>query len=782
MLKSILDTHNVVIRICEPTRITSHSSTCNDNIFTNISEGVTTVSQPHLSDHAAQTFRLSVNMDNHTYTRMQNIRIYSENALMKFESIIMKINWDEIYSYKTCQINEMWEYFFQQIKQAFEECFPFTEASKNRSTKNTVMNDPNIKLLKNQLDIYYLISRYNANTVEMYKKLKRQYDLTISKTKQAYYAEKINKSDNKSKSTWHIVNTLLNKSSAQSKMLVPSGDPEETADRFNNYFINAAPDLCKMLPVSNEGVNMQYLENSFYVFEVTTTEIENVVKHLKNTTTCGHDGIPNKIIKRSIKYIAEPLRYIINMSFIEGIFPDKLKIAIIKPIYKKGPIDEPDSYRPISILSSFSKIFEKLLANRLLSFFKKFQVFNENQHGFLPSRGTETAILELTQSILIALEKGEIPIALFLDLSKAFDCVEHERLLTKLNYCGIRNKQLDLLKSYLKNRVQYVKIGTDDGYISKYLNTSMGVPQGSILGPLLFILYINDLPRVLPHNANTTIYADDTNIVITATNEAAAMQDCKHSFKVVKNWCNQNRLIINVNKTDCIFFQTDRSVRRAPRSLTLEDIELPMASSAKFLGVYLDCKLKFKEHIDYLTRRLCSVVFSLNVMKHHVDIDTLMVIYFSNFQSLLSYGVIFWGSSSQWNRVFVIQKLALRTIYRMKLRDSCRGLFRTKKILTLNGLFIYKSLLFLHKHEKCYENYKSGNKTRRMEPFLYPRHKLSLLENSAMYMSMKLFNALPRRFQMIPDFRKFKKLIFDLLIRCEPYNTTEFFEYCKREM
>ncbi|KAK9872079.1 hypothetical protein WA026_016124, partial [Henosepilachna vigintioctopunctata] len=277
---------------------------------------------------------------------------------------------------------------------------------------------------------------YNANTVEMYKKLKRQYDLTISKTKQAYYAEKINKSDNKSKSTWHIVNTLLNKSSAQSKMLVPSGDPEETADRFNNYFINAAPDLCKMLPVSNEGVNMQYLENSFYVFEVTTTEIENVVKHLKNTTTCGHDGIPNKIIKRSIKYIAEPLRYIINMSFIEGIFPDKLKIAIIKPIYKKGPIDEPDSYRPISILSSFSKIFEKLLANRLLSFFKKFQVFNENQHGFLPSRGTETAILELTQSILIALEKGEIPIALFLDLSKAFDCVEHERLLTKLNYCG----------------------------------------------------------------------------------------------------------------------------------------------------------------------------------------------------------------------------------------------------------------------------------------------------------------------------------------------------------
>lgn len=227
------------------------------------------------------------------------------------------------------------------------------------------------------------------------------------------------------------------------------------------------------------------------MFEIDQEEVISVVRSLRNKTSVGHDDISIKVIKSSIEIIVKPLTFIMNRSFEEGIFPENLKIAIIEPIHKKGNIEDLNNFRPISILSSFSKIFEKVLYNRLSKFFLKFNVIPKCQHGFVKNRGVETAIFELTNEIVAAFEQDEIPLGLFLDLTKAFDCVEHKKLFEILENCGIRDKQLKLIQSYLTSRKQMVIIKVEDEiFTSDKKSTTIGLPQGSILGPLLFIIYV----------------------------------------------------------------------------------------------------------------------------------------------------------------------------------------------------------------------------------------------------------------------------------------------------
>ncbi|XP_044766168.1 uncharacterized protein LOC123322291 [Coccinella septempunctata] len=327
------------------------------------------------------------------------------------------------------------------------------------------------------------------------------------------------------------------------------------------------------------------------------------------------------------------------------------------------------------------------------------------QHGFVRNRSIETATYELINEVLVSLESGEVPMGLFLDLTKAFDCVEHERLLEILDDCGIRDNQLKLIDSYLTSRKQIVVMEVDGELVkSDIRENKMGVPQGSIPGPILFIIYINKLPKAkVSAKYSMRMFADDTNYLLKSSDIVSAVVDSNNVLKSVGDWFQDHNLILNIDKTQCIFFYTEKSKLNYPSSVNIANSNVVVKHSVVFLGLVLDRHLKWGPHTEQLRCRLNSICYMLFMLRDQIDFDLMKIIYYSNFQSIMSYGIIFWGNSSHVGNLFIVQKRALRTMLNLGFRESCRGLFKSNNILTIYGLYIYRLLIFFRNHSRYFE-------------------------------------------------------------------------------
>lgn len=774
---SIAEYFSLKFTIKEPTRLVSRS--CLDNFITNI-EGDTKVTENHISDHSTCVFRFAQDVNEGISKTKYFNRKINEETTAKFLNCLSEQNWQDIFEFETHEVNEMWNNFENKFKILFNECFPLVKRT-IRSKSNKFIETPDLKKMKNVLDYLLIASTTRQDLKSSYNRMKKKYDRAISEAKRAHTGKIIATSDNKSRATWRLVNSLTGKKHKNNECPIKTNNPKQLAEEFNEFFANAAPSLVKNLPMKppHKNKKQKTIKNSFFVFDITNAEVMSALKKLKNTNTCGYDEIPVSLLKNCISQIVSPLTHILNCIFKEGIFPDALKVAIVRPLFKKGKEDEFGNYRPISLLSSFSKIIEKVIATRLIKFFRKFNIISNCQHGYMRNKNAETAMYELTLAILDALEGGDITLGLFLDLSKAFDCVDHRKLLDKLEMSGIRDKQLNLMRSYLRNRIQRVVISKDgEKYSSEGIDVNVGIPQGSILGPLLFLIYANDIGLVLPENCELVNFADDTNILLRCNNLQISMDLFSSVMDEISSWCCENKLILNMQKTVCTYFCTNRCTQVFPNALSCKDGDVNVKEVVSFLGIAVDKNLKWKDHVEQLGKKLNSVIYTLNFLKRMVDDDVLRTIYFANFQSLSTYSILFWGSSSVMNRIFLKQKWAIRVITGKKYRESCRTLFKKNKILTIPGLYIYRLMLFFHKHNDYFFKYKNHNNTRRMFPWFFPDHTLTCFEKHPLYMAIKVFNVLPKKLQNIQVYNVFRKEIYKLIMNCEPYDIEEFFNFC----
>ena len=408
----------------------------------------------------------------------------------------------------------------------------------------------------------------------------------------------------------------------------------------------------------------------------------------------GPHSIPNHIIHLIKPIISEPLAEIVNLSFKTGVYIEILKISRTIPIFKnKGSEQLCSNYRPISLLSNINKLIEKMMYSRLYSFLEFHNCIYKNQFGFRTNHSTFHALVSITEDIRQALDNNSFACGIFIDLQKAFDTVDHNILLKTLEHYGVRGLANDWFHSYLLNRKQYVSIS---GFDSNMHNMKFGVPQGSVLGPLLFLIYINDLHLSI-HYSTTRLFADDTNLLIKHNCLKQLTKQLNLDLRSLNNWLKANKISLNSGKTELIIFRHINKPINYDLKIKINGKRLYPSSHIKYLGIFIDSHLNWSFHCDALASRLLRANGMLSKIRHYVPKTSIRSIYFGIFSSLLSYGDQIWGqrNNKYIQRLGKLQNNAVRIINFANFRASVTPLYLKSKILKLSDYINLMNFLYI---------------------------------------------------------------------------------------
>lgn len=722
----------------EPSRVTPFTSTCIDNIYTNINmyECVKRTFQPHLSDHMAQRLQIPCSAPEKEKFRYKP-DINEENTYLFIDSL-REVDWNII---SHMDAEAAYQVFHETVVECFKSCFPLKRKKVSRVKRTKLVRSPDLERLKNQVDAartIFLVRRDDVSK-EVYKRLKEAYKNSVDDAVRSDYLEQIRISKQVSKTTWKVIKLNTD---------APVGAEDGSslaANEMNKFFSDVAGSVGPM-GIGSGSKFMEYLKNvklsdpsSMFLHETTPEEILKVVSKMKNKSSCDVYGCSVSLLKRIIYTVVDPLCHLVNLCFKQGIFPRPLKLARIVPVFKRGDKNDCSNYRPIAVLPAFSKVYESLLKSRIMSYIDAKCMLSPFQHGFRKNKSTTTAMVEVMEFLLGALDGKEDAEICCCDLSRAFDCIDREILLCKLEYYGLRGPVYDILKSYLSDRFQVVAWkGTE----SDQEENSMGVPQGSILGPMLFILYINDLPTNV-QSGEKCIFADDATFLNRAAVREVLIELSGVSMSEAQKWFGANKLLLNIDKTQKLVVTTKSS----------NETEGPI----KLLGFTLDSSLTaWKSHIDQMCKKLSSAIYSVRRIKYIVNEEAALITYHAYFHSVATYGILLWGSSSEAERIFLKQKRAMRALAGVRRGQSCRDLFRKYRVLTIPSCFILACICHVQEDLGRYTTHSSVHNypTRGRDQLILPKHRLCRTQNTFNFIGVKAYNALPS------DFKDEKPVIF----------------------
>lgn len=768
---------NYTQTITKPTRVTNRSATLLDQVWTNdmynyICSCILYIS---ISDHFPVLSMFNIG----TIAGLSKInitkRVYNEENINDFREDLKKFKWSEELS-GTIGCEDTLSSYLKSFKKLYDKNFPLKSfLIKEKHLGKPYITQGIIKSINYRNKLQKLYAKWPLTYSNIFKNYRNTLTAVIRKAKENYFKEKLNNNVNNMKETWKTINHLMGEKNTK----LPSSmdfhnrsfyNNGEISEHFNNYFCNIANDLAANIDQANvpfESFLPDPVPFSFFLRPTTIHEVSNVIKDMKNTSP-GYDDVNMKIIKECNNVMSPFLTFIINKCFAEGCFPKQLQVAKIIPIYKKGEKSKHCNYRPISILPSISKIFEKIFATRLTDYFNEYSLFTSCQYGFRPKYSTDLAIYNLCQSIYDTLDRKSKQITVFCDLTKAFDTISHNILLKKLVSYGIRGKANDFIRSYLSSRMQYTVYNDAS---SSYKQIKSGVPQGSILGPLLFLIYVNDLVYA-SDKLKFLLFADDTTVYIQGQSIPEMVDILNDELIKISDWLISNKLTFNPSKT---FFMISSytNINDLNVNIRLKNNALKRISSIKFLGVTIDDKLTWKPHLQLLCNKISQITGTLYRIRNWVTLDCLKLIYYSTAYQYLIYCSSIWGGaySTLVEKLFVAQKKLMRIMFHKSRFDHTDPIFCAHNILKVPDLIALQTCIFVFKSLNIYPNnntYKllSQNvNSRRPNDLRVPLCRTVHAQRSVSVRGVTIWNDLPQQTKVLMSFYSFKNNIKRSLIK-----------------
>lgn len=647
-LFNFLECNNLSQLIEEPTRITLSGETLLDLIITDspgycLSSG--TLSPPANCDHNIVYAKFNIDLSKPKAFR-RSIRLYKNLNTRALIESLANAHWDIVFGNSPSDIDVVYDNWFKLFKNVVDlyiPCKQVTIRPKDKPWMNSLIRR-NIRKRDRFLKKFSLTK--NSVLWERYRR-QRNFVVTIIKRAKKDYNDKINRSlanpATSSKKWWNITKSFYkNKYSPSIPAIINNGelisDSKQKAEVLNNFFVSQTQLLNSVSRVVPSLSNPTCLLSSITASELT---VYNLLRHLDISKASGEDGISNRILKCSCEGIYKPLTKLINLSFSLGQYPSCWKLANVVPLFKGDNRQYKSNYRPISLLPCLSKICEKIVFSELYEFLSKQNFFHYFQSGFRPGDSTVMQLIYIVNKIYNALEKGHEVRAVFLDISKAFDKVWHKGLLAKLKSIGISGPLYSWFESYLTNRYQRVSV---NGFNSDWRKTEAGVPQGSVLGPLLFLVYINDISDDV--SSDCFLFADDSLLLNEVTSPITTAYELNLDLQSIATWANNWLVTMNADKTKNMIFSSKVNKPIHPPLIMSNNI-IEDVISHDHLGVTLTSNLSWRSHIWKIHQKASKKINMIKGLKFKLGRSTLETLYKSLIRSTLEYADVVWDGCSK---------------------------------------------------------------------------------------------------------------------------------------
>jgi hypothetical protein len=605
-----------------------------------------------------------------------------------------------------------------------------------------------------------------------YRRYKNFCNDLLKRLKKNYERNELLKHSKNPKKTWDTLKAIvhIDKQKKIPSDLLRIGDtPQNSVQMVNDFFANIGKSLSDKIPDSYQNLSLIMANStntpvkSLVMLETNNDEVESIIMGLKNDSAVGCDNISNTLLKSCRGYIIPAITHVVNLSIRTGIFPDIFKISIVHPIHKGGARDCVNNYRPISVLPALSKVLEKVMNKRLLSFLDKEHLISDNQFGFRAGKSTADAISEMADYIAQNLDKKRKCLGIYLDLAKAFDTVSAPILLYKMERIGVRGNCLRLFESYLSQRFQRVQIGK---YISSDCPVTYGVPQGSVLGPSLFLIYINDLCNMKVNNCQIFTFADDTALMFHGVSWEETRTKAESGLQLVMQWLEKSKLTLNISKTKFITFGiTNKSIPLNDFKISAHTcgyynmqtvncncrcVSLERVNTLRYLGVILDSTLTWIPHLHMLVDRCRKLIFIFKKLRHVGDSKLIKTVYYALIQSVLSYCIRVWGGAKKTHilKLERAQRALLKVMMFKPYRFPTSELYFLSDVLSVRQLFVVDTILLQHK--KLYFSYNKIQTRRRDKVCTTVSGKTCFINKFQYFLGPYVYNKINKHLNIYP--------------------------------
>ncbi|HXB13244.1 MAG TPA: reverse transcriptase family protein [Bacteroidia bacterium] len=779
------------------------SGTCLDHIWagcypqgTQLHSGI--VKTFAIADHFPVFICIHLNSDppRTVTTEPTERRVFSTANFQKFSDLAYSLDWSEVL--KHTDTNHAISCFNNTIYTAYNRCFPIRRLHHiSQFTRGPWYTDQ-LRLERKMLNRHgRAIARAGITADKKdFNRSRRAFRSRVKQAYRCYHSRTLNKVKGHPRKLWKHLNSCLgrttNGGNGPSSISYNGANflgPSEVAEGFCDYFSNIGADTVKNLQTSaSDVVSLDSMFNWNYDFRLVEIDAGMVIKlasNMKADLKGSLSSVPSLIIRQNIELLIVPILHIFNMSIAQGYFPDIFKETHVIPLYKgKGEPNCPSSYRPIAITSFLAKLLERCVKQQLERLLENTSFFSNSQYGFRRCRSTSLALCSMSDYIAAHCEGGNAVLGLYLDIAKAFDCIPHDILLDHLQTMSSDNITIKWFKSYLSERLIKVRIGEK---VSREKPVRIGVPQGSVLGPFLFIIYINSILTLIQSKCPGTkvvTYADDTTILFKIDKQCPDLSIITFNEHIgfIHNLFTRLRLAINVSKTKCLLFKTAQCKIIIPDgSIKMNNNPIIFSDETECLGITFSNDIKWKAHLKSVSKKCYAVISSLARLRQiGYERDFLFVVYKSLFVPVISYGISVWGSSYDMviRKFQTIQNDALRAIMGSSRCTSVRSIFKQYNILNIKNLSHQQISLLMYKHTlgviqldfiEATPVQESRYRLRSCQTGLIhtERVKSVLREQSPSIKFVTVWNSLPPTLKSSTTIASFKKNLVQYLVNCQ---------------